>query len=162
VEADDKGVNSKGPEFEYQGGMIRLDKEGRWYHEGVEITHKLTADLFSRSVEKDPAGGYRLVVGPEWSPIEVEDTPFMVRRVEIEADRAVIRLNDGTEEELEAATLRVGGENVLYCKVKNGEFPARFLRPAYYQLMQALEETKNGYAVKIGNKLYSIKTKEEG
>jgi hypothetical protein len=154
----EKGAREQGSGFKYQGGLIRLDKEGRWFHEGVEITHKLTADLFSRSVHKNPDGGYMLVVGAEWSPIEVEDTPFMVRRVELDGDRAVIRLNDGTEEELDAGTLRVGDENVLYCDVKDGEYPARFLRPAYYQLMQGLTETDDGYAVRIGNRLCPIKT----
>jgi hypothetical protein len=65
-------------------------------------------------------------------------------------------LSDATEERLDPATLSIGQENVLYCKVK-GEFPARFLRPAYYQLMEALVETEDGYAVKIGGRLWSLK-----
>ena len=44
-------------------GEIFLDKEGRWFHEGVEITHARTLELFSRSICADAGGGYRLQIG---------------------------------------------------------------------------------------------------
>lgn len=155
----DGGLVSKGkPRYEYRGGEIRLDKEGHWYHEGEQITHELTVDLFSRSVRRDPAGGYCLEVGYECAPIAVEDTPFMVRSATLEGGGVRVRLNDKTEEALDLATLRVGADDVLYCDVKNREFPARFLRPAYYQLMRALVETDQGYAVRVGDKLWPIRT----
>jgi len=142
--------------YEYQVGEIRLDREGRWFHEDVEITHQLTLDLFNRSIRKCADGGYCLEVGAEWARIEVEDTPYLVKRVDLKNDGAIIRLSDATEEPLDPATLRVGRENVLYCTVKGGEFPARFLRPAYYQLMQRLMETEGGYAVEIGGRVWSL------
>ncbi len=150
---------SQGGRFQYKGGEIRLDKEGRWFHDGVEITHKLTRDLFSRNIKRDPSsGGYILEIGSEWSPVTVEDTPFMVRRVDVNGERAIAFLNDNTREDLDLGSLRVGGGNVLYCDVKDGLYPARFLRPAYYQLMQRLTETETGYAVKVGGRLWHIKT----
>jgi uncharacterized protein len=152
-----KGPDGK-PRFEYKGGVIRLDKEGNWYHDEVKITHQLTADLFSQSIKKLPDGQYCLEVGLECAIIEVEDTPYMVREATIESDRVVIRLNDKSEEELNLDSLRVGDENVLYCDVKSGDSPARFLRPAYYQLMQNLEETDGGYAIRVGEKLWPVKT----
>ncbi len=33
-----------------------FDKEGRWFHEGVEITHRRTCVLFSRNLHKGPDG----------------------------------------------------------------------------------------------------------
>jgi hypothetical protein len=151
----------QGRKYEYQGGEIRLDKEGRWFHEGVEITHRLTVELFHRSIRRHPDGGYCLEVGYERAKIEVEDTPYMVKRVDLEEGGARIRVSDGTEEALDPATLRIGAENVLYCQVKGGEFPARFLRPAYYQLMQGLRETERGYAVEIGGRLWKLSQSEE-
>jgi len=142
--------------FRYKGGEIRLDKEGNWYHEGVKITHKLTADLFSRSIKKGEGGGYVLEIGQEWAPVVVEDTPFMVRSVDLTDAGAVLTLNDGTQEQLDPETLRVGDDNVLYCEVKKGEHPARFLRPAYYQLMKRLVETDDGYALELGGKKWKV------
>lgn len=130
---------------------IFLDKEGRWFHEGVEITHPLTVELFSRSVVKDPSAGYRLQIGREWAKIKIEDTPYMIKTVEIQSNQVLILLNDKSVEKLEPDTLWIGKNNVLYCRVKNGEYPARFLRPAYYQLMQALKEKDNKFYLEIGN-----------
>jgi hypothetical protein len=146
--------------FEYKGGKLFLDKEGRWFHDGVEITHKLTADLFSRSIKRDENGQYVLEVGKEWAPVEVEDTPFMIRRVDVTEDGVHATLNEGSEEELDLSTLSISDENVLYCDVKNGEYPARFFRPAYYQLMHYLAETEDGFVVTINGRDWPIKNSE--
>lgn len=149
------------PKIKYEAGRIFLDKEGRWFHDGEEITHERTMALFSRSVQKDPAGGYCLVVGPEWAKIEVEDTPFMVRQVTVEAESVRLHLNDGGEEKLDPATLWIGKNNELYCRVKQGEFPARFLHPAYYELMhKCLEEGPEGFAVRLGEELWPLRRQE--
>jgi hypothetical protein len=39
----------------------------------------------------------------------------------------------------------VGEENVLYCKVMEDTIPARFLRPAYYQLAEFIHEDKEDH-----------------
>ena len=140
-------------------GKIFLDKEGRWFHEGVEITHPRTIELFSRSVVKDPSGGYRLQIGKEWAKIEVEDTPYMVRSLEIKKDKIILILNDKSQEELDPTTLWLGKDNVLYCKVKNGEYPARFLRPAYYQIMQFLEEDEKGFFLSLKREKFYLQRK---
>jgi hypothetical protein len=43
-------------------------------------------------------------------------------------------------EALDPASLWVGEENVLYCKITDDKIPARFLRPAYYQLAEFIYE----------------------
>ena len=146
------------PEIKYDAGELFLDKEGRWFHEGVEITHRRTLDLFSRSLQPDLSGGYKLVVGLEWAPVRVEDTPYVVRQVTFDHDLAVLHLNDGTSEDLIEATLRQNADHVLYCDVKECRFPARFLRPAYYQLMERLREVEDGYAVELGGRLWLIRS----
>jgi hypothetical protein len=136
-------------------GRIFLDKEGRWFHEGVEITHSRTLELFSRSVCPDPAGGYRLQIGREQARIEVEDTPCMVREVTFRGSRVELKLNDGSRETLDPTTLRIGAVNVLYCNVKREKLPARFLRPAYYQLTSRMEQDQDGYFLQVdGQKHY--------
>lgn len=37
-------------------------------------------------------------------------------------------------ESLNPSTLRIGKDNIPYCAVRNGQYRARFSRPAYYQL----------------------------
>ena len=119
---------------------IFLDREGRWFHEGVQVTHERTVAMFFRSLSKGPDGRYVLRVGRETAVVDVEDTPFLVLSVtvctddsgSIEAYRLL--LNDDTEEDLDPATLTVEADGIPYCRVKGGADKARFKRPAYYQL----------------------------
>jgi hypothetical protein len=91
--------------------------------------------------------------------LEVEDTPFVIQEVGLSGSRQssslVVKLNDGTEETLKADTLRVGHDNVLYCKVKEGLYEARLLRNAYYQLAEFLQHDGQSYYLAIeGSKIH--------
>lgn len=126
-------------------GRLFLDKEGRWFHEGVEITHERTLRLFSRSLVRQPDGSYALKIGDESAPVCVEDTAIVVRSISARMDKQekpaeyVLALSDGGEEALDTSTLEIDENNVMYCRVKNGVEKARLLRPAYYQLCSFLE-----------------------
>ncbi len=98
--------------------------------------------LFSL-IEKDEKGRYILRLRNQRCYLEVEDVPFVVMRVD-KADVFHIRLNDETQEELDLSSLWVGAENVLYCKVKEGRFEARFSHPAYYQLANYVDCDESG------------------
>ena len=122
-----------------------LDKEGRWFHEGVEITHGRTRLLFSKSIQRDPTGKYYVHVGPESAEVIVEDAPYTIRSVTLQEESDgpprdyILHLNDETQECLESSSLVVSDENVMYCRVKGGTERARFLRAAYYQICARLE-----------------------
>lgn len=90
--------------------------------------------------------------------MEVEDTPFVVMRVD-KTHTFTITLNDETQEELDLNTLWVGNQNVLYCKIREGKFEARFSRPAYYQLTNYVEfdESEERFYISLDNRKYFIK-----
>jgi hypothetical protein len=143
--------------------MIFIDKEGRWYHKGAEMIHRDFIRLFYRNMELDSEGRYVINWNRERCWVEVEDTAFVVRRVVYEdGDRTgnarfVLNLSDDTEEELMPDTIFIGDDNVLYCKVKNRVFPARFNRAAYYQLAGYIEEENDSYYLALnGSKYYII------
>ena len=147
--------------------LIFIDKEGRWFHKGVEMIHRETIRLFYRHMSLDPQGRYIITLDGDRCYVEVEDTPFIVRRTRFmesaQADRSgyLLTLNDGTEEKLSPDTLIVGVDNILYCKVKGHAFPARFDRQAYYQLAQYIEEREGGYVLPLNGKEYRIRNKGE-
>jgi hypothetical protein len=121
--------------YAIHNSAIRFGRDGRWYADGQVIENAAIARLFSRSVHRTADGGYELRVGEERAPITVDDTPYVVTAVDIDANGAVtLELNDGSREPLDPRTLAVGAGDVLYCLVKQGREAARFLRPAYYQL----------------------------
>ena len=69
-------------------------------------------------------------------PVKVDDTPFVVTRVELRGEELHAYLNDGADERLDPASLRLGADEVPYASVKQGAFDARFSRAAAWQLLQ--------------------------
>jgi len=142
--------------------MIFIDKEGRWYHEGAEMIRRDFVQLFYKNMELDSEGRYVINWNGEPFRVDVEDTAFVVRRVVYEDGerignaRFVLNLSDDTEEELMPDTLCVGRDNVLYCRVKNRIFPARFNRAAYYQLAEYIEEENESYYLALNGNKYNI------
>ena len=141
---------------------IFIDKEARWYHRGVEMIHREFIRLFYQNMELDPQNRYVINWKGERCYVEVEDTAFVVRRAVYQDGtrpqkaRITLYLSDDTREELQPDTLSVGKNNILYCRVKNRTFPARFDRAAYYQLAEYIEEKNESYHLSLNGKKYSI------
>ena len=135
--------------------------DGRWYADDEPVLHKRLASLFSRHVRRKPSGdGYEIWIDERYhADVVVEDTPFVVTGLHVDPTAAIhLDLNDGSVEPLDPASLEVGAANVLYCRVKNGSEPARFLRPAYYQLAEHIEETPSGeFHFHLGNQRHPIR-----
>lgn len=143
--------------YAIHNSSIRFGRDGRWYADGQPIINPRIADLFSRHVQRDEKGGYRLRIADEQAAIEVEDTPYVVIAAG-ERDGAVwVELNDRSREALDASSLSVGADDVLYCRVKDGREPARFLRPAYYQIAHLIEAAADGgFVVRSGGRAHPI------
>ena len=143
--------------------MIFIDKNGKWFHKGIEMIHKGIINEFYRSLTTDSSGEYLIIRGEEKCYLEVEDTPYIITRVEFNnaekssEERIILFLTDDTRENLEPGTLCVGDENVLYCSIKNNTFKARFSRAAYYQLASHITEEGDKYYLPLNNKKYYIK-----
>ena len=141
---------------------LRLDREGRWWHEGQIVAHRGLALALSRWIDRLPDGRFIVRLDAErFAYVDVEDAPFIVTTVLLdrEADgvRAGLQLNDGSSEELAYDTLSVGADNALYCMVKEGRFSARFSRAAYYLLGELIEEAEQGFALRAGGGLWPLK-----
>lgn len=125
---------------------LTFGSDGRWYADDAPVVHPRLARLFSRYLRRKADGGYEIWIDERYhADVTVDDTPYVVTTVEPEADgQFTLDLSDGTNELLDPDSLRVSADNVLYCRVKNGREPARFLRSAYYQLAQFIEDAGNG------------------
>jgi uncharacterized protein len=122
-----------------------IDKEGRWFQNGAEIIHVLIYQQFNQMLEKSQDGFYQVRLGREICRVEVEDAPFVVRRVLDNPDGGLsVELNDGTVEPFAPEHFWIGDSNVPYTMVKNQEFHARFSRPAYYQLARFISSDEAG------------------
>jgi len=139
---------------------IRIDKDGTWYYQGLPIINKNIYFYLNQCLTRDPSGKYILSMNGEKCYLEVEDTPFVIQAVDLrcQAGRPAClwgKINDGTEEALDLAALRVAADNVLYVKIKHARYEARFTRAAYYQLADFLGQDSDGYYLCIeGAKTY--------
>lgn len=137
---------------------IRLDAEGRFWHDGEPITHAGMARAFASWIDRHPDDGrYILTNGFDWTYFTVDDVPYFVRSLRIQGDRAILQLSDGSEEPLDPSTLEVGPRDALYLKVKEGSFDARFTQSAQTALGPLLVEDEDGEpALRLGGRDYRI------
>jgi hypothetical protein len=131
---------------------LAIDRDGAWFHDGEEVTHAGVLANLRDNLRAD-ADGYFLTAGPVRVPVEVEDTPFVVLRVEREGDQLIATVNDLTREPLPPATLSFRADSAPYCRVKGGLFDARLTRAAAYQLFQYIEydEAEDVAVLVVGN-----------
>jgi len=145
---------------------LRIDKEGRWFFQDEEITHRKTYLLFSQNLTRDESGRTILRIGQEQCLVEVEDAPFVVKSLDFvlsdggELKSIWLILNDETREQLDQATLRIGAENVPYCRVRGGKFEARFSRGAYQLLLPYIQQEgkTSRFFIHIDGKEYNLTT----
>src|SRR5579864_2646015 len=104
--------------YTVESGKISFRRDGNWYSDDERIDNPRIALLFSQSIKRNPDGSYYLQVAEERAPITVEDTPYVVKALQDERnDRLTVVTNDDEREPLDASSLEVGSDNVLYCRV---------------------------------------------
>ncbi len=146
---------------------IVIDREGDWYYQGSRMHRADIVSHLCQHLGRDESSGlYIIQMGKQRCYLEVEDTPLVITGVlhteEREGDKpeqlllAIKHLE--THVSLDPESLWIGEENVLYCRVMEGGIPARFLRPAYYQLAEFIHEDKeqNRFYLSLGEKRFYI------
>jgi hypothetical protein len=142
---------------EWRLPRLRVDVDGDWLDDDVAITHAgILANLWS--LLKRDAQGYFIQTRVR-IPVEVEDVPFVVSRIERRGEILHAFLNDGTEADVDPASLRVGSDDVPYCAVKGGAFEARLSRAAAFQLlaMADYDEATGRGALRLGGREYPLR-----
>lgn len=138
---------------------IRLDREGRFWHEGAEVTHAGFRRALLRWLDRLPDGRPILRLDEErYAYVDVEDADLLVVSARWAGERAVVVLNDESEEELDPTTLELGDGGALYCRVRSGALTARITTPAYYVVAERVDETAPGvFALRAGGQLHAIR-----
>ncbi len=155
---------SKRMKEELDSPDIRIDRDGIWYYQGVEMHRKDIVHTLYRHLKQDERGKYLIELAGEKAYVDVEDTPFVVQSLSYgtgDGDRETVflRMPDESEEELNPSTLYIGADDVLYCTTDRG-YRARFSRAAYYQLTTRVEyeEGRGLYFLPLnGRRFYLLK-----
>lgn len=119
--------------------LMRIAADGRWYHEGGEITRPAMVRAFAGLLRRDADGQHWLVTPQEKLSIEVEDAAFVATDVKQDGDALAFRLNTddfviaGPDHPILA---RGDAETpALYVAVRHGA-EARLNRSTYAQLAE--------------------------
>ncbi len=144
---------------------IRIAADGRWFHEGGEITRPAMVRAFSRLLRREADGSHVLVTPAEKLSITVEDAPLIAVEARVDGEGAgqaiLFRLNTdamvllGPDHPL---ILRDGPAGLLpYLRVSgSGGRPieARLSRSTYYSLAEITDEqgcvASNGLLYALG------------
>lgn len=120
---------------------IRLDREGRMWHKGAEVTHQRFQSALRRWLDTLPDGRTILRLDDvRYAYVDVDDAHLLVTSVKWVGEAAFLTLNDETSEELAYTSLWQAQDSALYCRVRDKKLTARFLTPAYYRLAERIEE----------------------
>ncbi|MBK6706445.1 MAG: DUF1285 domain-containing protein [Sphingomonadales bacterium] len=118
---------------------MRISADGRWFHQGGEITRPAMVRAFSSLLRIEPDNSYWLVTPQEKLSIDVADVPFIAVEIQIRDGSIAFRLNTddmvvtGRDHPIE--TRAFGGTPVPYLHVRAGLW-ARCARPVYYELAE--------------------------
>jgi uncharacterized protein len=123
---------------------MRITADGRWWHQGGEITRPAMVRAFSSLLRLESDGTVWLVTPQEKLSITVDDVPFIAVEAQFREASIAFRLNTddlvvaGPENPIE--TRLYEGVPVPYLHVRGGLW-ARCSRPVYYELAEQAIDT---------------------
>lgn len=127
---------------------IRVDRQGRFIHEGGEVTHEGLKRALFRWLDRLPPPDGRYILrldARRFAYLDVDDTPLVARAARIDgAGEIWLALSDGAEEPLDPATLTADADGVLRAWVRGGQLQARLATSAVAALGDLLTETPDG------------------
>lgn len=148
-----------------------MDDDGALYHAGAmldepEVYHFFLSHLCHNMGDERAAFPYVLICAGERNLLAPTSSPYVVQSLCISfeevpesaslrasPDRAPTSITlicqGGYEAPLMPDTLSTDAAHVLYARVRDGAFPARFSRKAYYDLARFMVEVPQGYALRL-------------
>jgi hypothetical protein len=133
---------------------IVVTKEGRWIHEGGEIRRKSLVRLFASLIKQEGMDYYLVTPVEKWR-IRVEDMPLHVISLFGDSDTGIRMVLSNGQSQLvdEHCGLKLSDlDGVLVPTVVAAQgLEARFLRSAYYELVDLSEMTDTQCVVRSGN-----------
>lgn len=137
---------------------LRIDKHGRWFHEGSEIKRIKLVKLFANVLKKE-GENYYLVTPVEKAKIQVEDVPFLIVEMEKNDQGFIFRTNLdefillSQEHPIQLRKSELG--ELPYINVRNNLW-ARFNRNVYYQAVELAEEKEGSLFLKTEQQVFCI------
>jgi len=137
---------------------IRIDRDGRFWHEGGEITHPGMLAAFRRWLDRLPDGRHILRLDEQrYVYVDADDAPLVASSLRWDGAGAFLTLPGG-EEPLDFASLRIDHQrgDAVYARVRSGRLDARLSPQAWTQLAEHVIDTPAGPAVEVHGQRWPI------
>lgn len=151
------------PEGRSRESTLRLDREGRFWHDDDLVEHPRLADALHTWISRHPDDRrYILTNGYDWTYFTVDDAPFTVRSTRVSDGQVWLRLSSG--DDVIPSALSIADDGSLYASVdlKGDRYEARFSRHAQTQLEPALVERDGVVGVTCGDRFLAPAPRAEG
>jgi uncharacterized protein len=141
---------------------IRIDREGRFIHEGAEVRHEGLRRALFRWLDSEPDGRVVLRLDARrFAYVDVDDTPLVAGATRLVGEgggdeRALLALSDGSEEALDPTTLTVDEEGVLRARVRAGRLEARLGTSAVAALADRLSQEAESPVLTLAGRRHAI------
>ena len=123
---------------------LRLDRNGRFWHEGVEVTHARLREALLRWLDvRDDGRDIVRLDAKRYAYVEIEDAHLRALSARWLRDRCFVLWDDGQEEELDYASLRQAPDHALYARAR-GKLRGRIAGPAYHAVAERIVEEPDG------------------
>ncbi|MCX5747026.1 MAG: hypothetical protein NT062_31535 [Proteobacteria bacterium] len=118
---------------------LRLDRAGRLWHDGAEVTHARLRQALLRWLDvRDDGRDIIRLDATRYAYVDVEDAHLRARAARWDDDRCTILWDDERELELPYATLSQAADHALYVRV--GKLRGRIAGPAYHAVAERIME----------------------
>lgn len=138
---------------------LRLDREGRFWHEGEIVERPALALALHRWLGRHPTDGRPILSnGYDWCYVEVEDTTSFVQSVRAPSTPnapPILLLRDGSEEPLDPAAVVTDDEGVCFVRLGGDRGEARFGRHAQTELGAYLADDEPARLI-VGGRAYPL------
>lgn len=120
---------------------LALDRDGKLWHQGSEVSHPRLRQAVLRWLDvRDDGRDIVRLDDVRYAYIDVAEDHLRVLGTHWDGDRLMLALDDGATEELDYASLRVGADEGLRCRVRGGKLRARFTTAAQQVALERVDE----------------------
>ena len=138
---------------------LRLDRAGRFWHDGAEVTHPRLRQALLRwlDVRADGRDIIRLD-DTRYAYVDVEDAHLRAVSARWDGDRVQLVLDDDSEEELDYASLALSADGAVMCRARGGKLRCRLTTAAHAVVAARIVESSTGFALPAAGSVWPIRS----
>jgi hypothetical protein len=128
---------------------LALDRRGRFWHQGVEVTHARTHLALLRWLGKSAEGRDIIRLDDQrFAYVTVEDAHLRATRAVWFEGRCQVTWDDESTEELAYSTVCISRDNALYAAVRGGSLRGRIAGAAYLAVAEQIEPVGDAFMLR--------------